>query len=30
MDPKKTKKKPELIEQLFVGNYIDVHHQQTK
>lgn len=30
MDPKKTKKKPELIEQLFIGNYIDVHHQQTK
>ncbi|CAD8173749.1 unnamed protein product [Paramecium pentaurelia] len=30
MDVKKSKKKPELNEQLFVGNYIDVFHQGSK
>ncbi|CAD8161247.1 unnamed protein product [Paramecium octaurelia] len=30
MDMKKTKKKPELSEQLFVGNYVDVYHQGSK
>lgn len=30
MEIKKTKKKPELFEQLFIGNYIDVLHQSTK
>ncbi|CAD8072236.1 unnamed protein product [Paramecium sonneborni] len=30
MDVKKSKKKPELIEQLYVGNYIDVFHQGSK
>lgn len=30
MDNKKAKKKPELQEQLFVGNYIDVYHPQSK
>lgn len=30
MDVKKTKKKPELSEQLFVGNYVDVYHQGSK
>ncbi|CAD8075134.1 unnamed protein product [Paramecium sonneborni] len=30
MDIKKTKKKPELSEQLFVGNYVDVYHQGSK
>lgn len=30
MDVKKAKKKPELQEQLFVGNYIDVYHPASK
>ncbi|CAD8065465.1 unnamed protein product [Paramecium primaurelia] len=30
MDIKNTKKKPELSEQLFVGNYVDVYHQESK
>lgn len=26
MDPKKSKKKPEFLDQLQVGNYIDAYH----